>query len=148
MITPIFHGLCRDNGDIQLDERPKFNAHVQKTHAGKRIEIIIRRERSKRSIEQNAWEWGVAIPTLAECLGYDKHEHEDLHYAMVAKCYGTHHDEKLGLDVPNRRSSKLTTREFSEYMEWFVRFAATEFGCVVPLPNDVDLSAYDDEDVA
>ena len=148
MSTPIFHGLGRANGDVQLDERPKFNAHVAKTFAGKRIEIIIRRERSNRSIDQNKWLWGVAVPLVAECLGYDKHEHEDLHYAMVAKCYGTHHDEKLGLDVPNRRSSKLSTREFSEYMEWFVRFASTEFGCVVPLPNEVDMSAYEDEDQA
>ena len=144
MSTPIFHGFCRDNGEIAYDAPKQYGAHADSL-AGKRVEVVLRRERSKRSIDQNRWLFGCALPILAECLGYDKHEHEDLHYAMVAKCYGTHYDEKLGLDVPNRRSSKLTTREFSDYMEWFVRFAATEFGCVIPLPNEVDLSAYDDE---
>ena len=150
---PIFHGLClcderpRAVGHIKLDDRQRLVKHLQALN-GQRVEVIVRPERSKRSIKQNKWLFGCALPLLAECLGYDKHEHEDLHYAMVAKCYGTHYDEKLGLDVPNRRSSKLTTREFSDYMEWFVRFAATEFGCVIPLPNEVDLSAYEDEDSA
>jgi len=120
----------------------------KQSHAGKNVEVVIRMRRSQRSIDQNKWLWGCALPTLAECLGYDKHEHEQLHYAMVAKCYGTHWDEKLGMDVPNTRSSKLTTREFSEYMEWFVRFAVQEFGCNVPMPNEVDYSQIADEDEA
>ena len=71
---------------------------------------------------------------IAHELGYDKHEHDDVHYALVAKCFGTH--VKLQQEIPNVRSSHLTTTQFSELMEWEVRFAAQELGVVVPLPNE------------
>jgi hypothetical protein len=86
-------------------------------------------------VDQNAWHWGVAIPILADALGYDKDEHDDLHYALVNECFGTHVDPRLGREVPNVRSSKLSTEKFSEFMEWEVRWAAKQ-GIVVPLPNE------------
>jgi hypothetical protein len=93
-------------------------------------------QRRRRSDRQNAWIWGVAYPLIAETLGYDRHEHDEIHYALVAKCFGTHHDDKLAIDVPNVRSSKLSTKQFSDYMDWLVRFAAQEWGCVIPLPDE------------
>ncbi len=98
--------------------------------------VVIRRVAKRRSLEQNAWIWGVAYPLIAKTLGYDYHEYDDLHYALIAKCFGAHLDERLGTNVPNARSSQLTTTEFSEYMEWLVRVAAQEWDCVIPLPGE------------
>jgi hypothetical protein len=104
--------------------------------AGQPVEI--RRQKKDRSLDQNAWCWGVAYPLIAESLGYEPHEIEELHYGLVAKWGGEHFDKRLGAMVPNKRSSKLTTKEFSDYMEWLVRFGAKECGGVnVPLPGEM-----------
>ena len=96
----------------------------------------MRKRRTLRSDAQNRAWWGITVPAIAEFLGYDKHEHEDVHYWLVAKCFGTHAVQ--GVEVPNKRSSRLTTAEFAELQDWAVRFSATEWGLVVPLPNEVD----------
>lgn len=128
--------VSADGSRLHLD-RPQREA--LRTLAGKRVEI--RPAKSIRSLDQNAWIWGVAYPLIADAIGYDRHEHEDLHYGLVAKWGGEHFDKRLGAMVPNKRSSKLTTREFSDYMDWLVRFAAETLGVLVPLPDEArDLS--------
>lgn len=100
-------------------------------------DVEIRPRRRTRSTDQNAWIWGVAYPQIAEALGYEPHEIEELHYGLVAKWGGEHFDKRLGAMVPNKRSSKLTTKEFSDYMEWLVRFGAKECGgVVIELPDE------------
>lgn len=138
MRIPVFHAAVDDDGRVLFDEdeRPMRQNYLQQVLAGKRVDVLLKVHREQRSLDQNAWHWGVAIPVIANALGYDKHEHDDLHYALVAKCFGTHLDEKLRQEVPNVRSSSLTTAQFSELMEWEVRWAATEYGIIVPLPNE------------
>lgn len=125
--------------DGRPDIDPSNRAILRRHYAafeGREIDIVIRPHQRQRSLEQNAWIWGVAYPLIADHLGYDNHEHEDLHYALVAKCFGEHFDKRMGQMVPNKRSSKLSTREFSEYMEWLARFAATDLGVVIPMPDE------------
>lgn len=130
-----FVGDVDASGKLDADVRAQV-AEYLRTFAGMAVEISVRKYNRKRSHEQNAWAWGVAYPLIAESIGYDKHEHEELHYWLVAQCFGTHHDERIDADVPNVRSSRLTTAEYSDYMEWLVRFAAEKFGVIVPLPNE------------
>jgi hypothetical protein len=134
--VPVWRASVDEDGKLHVELRDRFLSHL-KTLANMEVEVVVKRRQLQRSLDQNAWIWGVAYPVIAEELGYDKHEHDDLHYALVAKCFGEHFDKRVGAMVPNKRSSKLTTKEFSEYMEWLVRFAATELGGImVPLPNE------------
>lgn len=134
--TPVWPAQVTDEGVLRVEDRARFLSHVA-GFRGERVEVIVRKRQSQRSLDQNAYIWGVAYPIIADALGYDLHEHDDLHYALVAKCFGEHFDKRVGAMVPNKRSSKLTTVEFSHYMEWLVRFAATELGgIVVPLPGE------------
>lgn len=137
MKTP-FVGMVDASGRLDPDVRGQIAEYIR-TFAGLCVEVKVAKYKvvQKRSLDQNAWIWGVAYPLLAETLGYDKDEIPDMHYALIARCFGTHVDERLGTELPNKRSSKLTTAEFSEYMEWLVRFAAKEFSCVIPLPDEV-----------
>lgn len=96
--------------------------------------VTIRARASKRSIEQNKWLWGVALPLIAEHCGYDAHEHEALHYALLSVRFGT--VEAFGHQVPARTTSKMNTRDFAAYMDWLVRYAATELGVIIPLPDE------------
>jgi hypothetical protein len=134
--VPVWTGEMELDGSVKWDD-PSGVVKYRKSLAGERVQVVIRRQSSQRSLDQNAWIWGVAYPEIAEALGYDSHEINDLHYALVAKCFGEHFDKRVGAMVPNKRSSHLTTREFSDYMEWLVRFAAMECGgIVVPLPGE------------
>lgn len=123
------------DGKLKLESPRAFRTSIWRMKPGP-VVVSVEVKKSKRTLDQNAWVWAVAYPIIAETLGYDRHEHADLHYALVAKCFGTHHDPALGMEIPNKRSSNLTTKEFSEYMEWLVRFAAQEFNCQLPLPDE------------
>jgi hypothetical protein len=132
-----FSALVSDTARLQFEAQTRVNLDLHLgTLVGKRVELTIREHRNTRSIAQNRWIWGVAYPLIAESIGYDRDEHDELHYWLVRQCFGTHFDERIGADVSNARSSKLNTKEFAEYMEWLVRFAAKKFGVNVPLPDE------------
>ncbi len=134
---PVFRGTVTAEGKLVLDARERAQRQgYLKRLAGQPVVVVVKVRRNQRSLDQNKWWWGVAIPLLALELGYDKHDLEDLHYALVAKCFGTHVDPILKEEIPSVRSSQLTTTEFSELMEWAVRWAASEYGIVVPLPGE------------
>lgn len=139
--VPIFHGRVTDDGEriVFADQERFLRRGYLRQLAGKAVDMVVRPHRHRRSDRQNRWWWGVAVPLIAQELGYDKHEHEDVHYALVAKCFGTHVDERLKQEVPNKRSSALSTEDFSQLMEWSVRFSAQELGIVVPLPNESEI---------
>ena len=133
-------GFVDDAGHFSLDRRREFSEWV-KRFRGHEVVVTVQRKTRKRSLEQNAWLWGVALPLIAEHLGYDRHEHDDLHYDLLSVRFGTRAvaPRVPGAQpriVPARTSSELTTAEFSDYMDWLVRYAAQEFGVVIPLPDE------------
>ena len=139
-MVPILHARVSEDGKtfaFVQEERMRRQGYI-KTLAGKLCDVTIREHKNRRSAKQNAWWWGIAVPLIAHELGYDKHEHDRVHYALVCKCFGTTFDPVLEVERSNIRSSKMTTAQFSELMEWAVRWAATEHGIVVPLPNEAE----------
>lgn len=140
-VTPAFFGHVTTSGKLILDDRSGFVAHTR-TFQGQAVEVSIRKKRSKRSLDQNAWLWGVALPLIAEHCGYDQHEHDMLHYELLAKRFGvvevaSHLPDTQPFTMPVQTTSKMNTREFCDYMEWLVRFAAMDLGVEIPLPNEV-----------
>lgn len=138
--VPIFHGQIEADGKFVLDQSERLlRQKFFKTLAGKKVEIVVRRARTKRTDKQNKWWWGQAIPIIARELGYDKHEYDDLHYGLVAKCFGTKFDAVMKQEIPNVRSSQLSTVQFSELMEWVVRWAAQQDPpMLIPLPDEAE----------
>lgn len=150
MVDPLFFGRVLPGGLLVLDKSRDY-ARFVRSFAGKYVELTLRKRRTKRSNAQNRWLFGVAYEVILEHCGYDVHERREMklafHYEMVKRCFGARHDDRLNVDVPNARSSQLSTAQFSEYMEWLVRQWA-EVGCVIPLPNEVDLSKVEDWEAA
>ena len=98
---------------------------------GKRVEVCIRKQRSQRSLQQNAYYWGVIIEVLADHFGYEK---DELHEALKFKFLRTHEGE-----LPSVKSTtKLSTKEFGEYVDRVIRWAATEHSVYVPDPGQVE----------
>lgn len=136
-LVPIFHADVDKDGRLELAraEQARRRTYLQSL-AGRSVDIIVKIHRDRRSDKQNRWWWGIAVPLIAHELGYDKHEHETVHYALVNLCFGTTPDPVMKQDIPNVRSSQLTTVQFSELMEWAVRWAAQEHGIEIPLPGE------------
>lgn len=133
-----FPGFCDDAENISI---PGLSKEIKRRFKGGDFVVTLAKNSRKRSTSQNAWIWGVAYPLLADHLGYDHHEHERLHYDLLSVRFGTKAVAPLLPGAPpriepQRTSSELTTKEFSDYMDWLVRYAATEFGVVIPLPDD------------
>ncbi len=135
---PIFHArISLDGKLLQLDPNERrVRENYLRRLAGKDVDVIIRKHQNRRSVNQNAWAWGIAYPIIANALGYDADEIEIMHYALVDLCFGTTFDARVGREVPNVRSSLIDTETYSGYMEWLVRWSAREHGIVVPLPNE------------
>jgi hypothetical protein len=134
-------GFCDDTGKYAVDDPKGLAGYIRQHFTGREFTLTVKAKTSKRSLAQNAWHWGVALPLIAEHLGYDRHEHDQLHYDLLAVRFGTKAIPPLLPGAPpriepQRTSSELTTQEFSDYMDWLVRYAAQEFGVVIPLPDE------------
>lgn len=137
--APIFTGDVSKDGKLHLDN-PDVMKRLLKSLAGKRAVVTLKEWRPRRSLKQNAW-WHAAIDGLiaqiADELGYDPQDHDSLHYELVKIWGGTHKDEVTGIEIANKRSSELTTEEFSDLMEWLARFAAEKWNVLLLLPGDL-----------
>lgn len=121
---------------VQVDHLARLAAQLRRIEVGTRLEVEIRKPKTKRSLSQNRFLWGVAYPILAAHLGYDHHEHEQLHYDCLGTRFGWRRSPVTGREHPRRTSSSLSTGEMSDYMEWLSRWAMTEHGVDLPLPDE------------
>jgi hypothetical protein len=133
--VPKFSGRVDERGQLRVSDRPALEAWL-KTLVGKDVDLSVKRHRKDRTSPQNRYLFGVVYPVLGEHLGY---EVDELHEALAFKFLSlTGPDEPL----PRRRSTAdLTTAEMTEYIETIRRFAATEFGCYIPDPNECEAAA-------
>lgn len=133
MPTPIFRGKI-ENGKICLDRRDEFAQHIASLN-GKPVELILRREKAKRSSPQNSYYWAVVVKMLSEHCGYDSEEmHEALKWRFLWRDGGV---EAGGSPLITAKSTaSLSTKEFSEYVEQ-CRMLAAGMGVVIPGPGEV-----------
>lgn len=120
------------------DRSPMLEKVVQfcgKLGSDKRWRVTVEPYSKTRSSSQNAYLWGVVYPIILQTL--EGWEAEDVHTYLLGEHYGWDKIEGLGRPRmrPVRRSSKMTTVEFSEHVEFIQRFMA-ERGVYVPDPNE------------
>jgi hypothetical protein len=119
-------------GRTPADIRGKLLAHMRK-YAGATLDIVIRKHRNQRSADQNAFWWSVPVAILSDHCGY---EPEQMHYVLLGEWRG-YMDGPNGKPVPRcASSSKLTTAEFTDLIEWVQRWAAQELNVQIPAPNE------------
>jgi hypothetical protein len=142
--VPIFHGRISEDGKFELAEQERLlRQKYFRTLAGKSVEIVVRKERTKRTIDQNNYLHAVPFPILAEALGYESIE--DLKLALMGEKWGYRRDKVTGKELPIKaHTSDLTVDECTEFIEWLVVWAGTpgrfsERGIKIPLPNEVDV---------
>jgi hypothetical protein len=101
---------------------------------GKRIELSIKKLKSKRSGQQNKL-WWVYVTIIASELGYDKNEmHEILKFKFLKK---EKVNEKTGEILEYIGSTtKLNKSDFADMISDLIRWAAETFDIVLPAPNE------------
>lgn len=100
-------------------------------HEGKVVEVVIRRPKAQRSLDQNAYWWAEPVKVLAEFCGYTESQ---MHYALLGECFG-YEPGPGGQPIPIKpSSSELTVEEFTHLIEWVQQWAATELGVDIAPP--------------
>ena len=110
---------------------------------GKIARITIERQKKRRSLNQNAFYWGVVIPCVVEVLeDYGNEADADMAHEVAKHCFlpdsGKRRVSMNGAPLcETLTSATLSTIEWEDYMTKIRAFCA-ENGVQVPLPNEVD----------
>lgn len=132
-ISPVFHGAVDDEGHLAVSEAVRgVMTRYLATLKGKPVDIVIRVHRKQRTDRQSRYYFGVVVPLLAEHCGYEK---DEMHELLAMRFLRMADDPITG--SPRRKHTPQTdTKEFSEYVDACIRFAA-ELGVYVPAPGEV-----------
>ena len=130
-MIPILYGKVKD-GKLKLDVPQSYLVELSKLE-GQRIELTIRKERHLRSLSQNKYYWGVIMEILSNNFGYDR---EEMHEALKFKFLKKHGDTDL---VTVGSTAKLSTAEFTEYIDEIIRWSSVEYQVVIPSADGVEL---------
>lgn len=132
-MEPIFQGKV-ENGTLKIRNISDYYLHLRKL-SGERVEIIVRKQRKTRTVQQNSYYWGVVVRLCSETTGYPP---EDMHEILKGKFLG----RSDGRFRWYRSTRSLTTAEMAEYIEDIKEWAAlpSEQGgleTVIPDANSV-----------
>lgn len=107
---------------------------IDQLKEGVRFDVKIIRHRPKRSVPQNNtyWMW-------IGCIHNETGEDQDtIHEVLKAMFLGRESREALGMSIEQSRSTaKLSTAEFTAYMDKVQAWAATELAIRLPNPEDL-----------
>lgn len=107
--------------------------------ADKEYTVVVEPYKRTRSLQQNAYLWGVCYATILEQGGeaLAGWQAEDIHEYMLGEWAGWETLSGFGRTRmrPLKRSSKLSTVEFADYVQ-FIQQKAAEMGIYIPDPQE------------
>jgi len=119
---------------ILPNQKPALLAFLDRLPMARKWKVAVTFYRKTRSDQQNRYLWGVAYKTLQDATGQ---EAQDWHEYMLGEHFGWEEYEMFGKRKirPKQRSSKLTTMEFMDFVD-FIQRRAAEYGVYIPDPNE------------
>ena len=130
-MNPVLYGKV-ERGKLVLDYPEQLVIRMASLE-GKRVEVIVRKETTTRTNQQNRYMWGIVYAIISDNTGYDP---EQVHDAMKVKFASQHLDNGL---VITERTSKMTTERMTQYIDDIKRWAAEFLGCYIPDAGEVAL---------
>lgn len=123
-------------GDTYLGDQAKYFGWIEKIGDGTHVFITVEKitKERQRSLEQNAYYWGVVIKILSGEIGYSK---EEMHEALKVKFLS--YENVKGIPTV-MSTTQLNTKQFEVYLEMIRRWASMDMGIVIPEPNQVDFT--------
>jgi hypothetical protein len=125
-------------GELSDSAEMEFRAALAQ-HEDKEVSIKVARKKKCRSLNQNAYYWSVVVPAVRAMLEEYGNDVDDEETHAFCK----EHVGKLTSSVVGgkgnrlaivKSSAKLDTKEFENYINRVVAFAASE-GIVIPPPH-------------
>ncbi len=110
---------------------------------GKQWEVSVKRHRKRRSLKQNRlyFKWcGEVAEHVVEYTGY---ETDEIHEFFKQNFLPGRRIEIEGMEAVRFTTTKLNTKEMSEYCNRIYRWASTELGLALPLPPEIIEEGYD-----
>lgn len=137
-VDPIFPAVISATGILEIsDTQKQAIRRWTRTLKGEPVEVIIRKKRVKRSLDQNAYFHAIPVELMAEEWGVT---HDEAYYLLLAEWKG-YKDGPLGR-MPNCTSgSKLTREDFSALITWVLDYGPSEWNVFIPAPNEADWKA-------
>ena len=135
-ILAIFWGRVR-GGRFYMDDRDAFDGFLAR-HEGKSLALTFRRPADIRTNAENRYYWGVIVRMVSDEMGIIPDEAHDFLKGLFLK-EGVEVEEKRFEIV--RSTASLTVAQFEEYCEKARQWAASELGCVIPLPGEIILES-------
>lgn len=127
----VFPGAFDEGAAFRPDDAARF-ASFRRKLAGKRVEVVLRKPRSARSLDQNAYAHKWPFAMIAEAMGESI---EAAKLCILGEKFGW--VEVRGHLLPAKPSTAaLTVAEFDELIEWMPIFAMQTFGIEVPYPRE------------
>ena len=126
-----FHGKI-EKGKPVFDDQKGYNLLCWSLE-GKEITATLERKKKQRSLNQNAYYWGVVIALVSERTGYTADEAHDAMRMKFLKDY------KGNLESIKSTTS-LSTVEMEEYLSKIRQFASDpdELDIYIPEPNECE----------
>lgn len=138
-----------DNGKLSKIYQKSMFDETLKHYAGKTIRIKVAKWTKPRSLPQNRYYFGALIQQVIDALvdnGINRDElnvevvHDLLKMKFLKKELVSEHGEVIEIV---QSTSKLTTEEFSIYIDDIVRWCAETLSYVVYLPNEQAMLNFD-----
>jgi len=138
--VPVFLGFVEDSGKMRM--LPYVRESVKRwtaTLRGCEVDVIIRKHRKKRTLDQNAYYFGVVCTILANHFGHDTVEavHEDLkleHNPVPSKIDPS---KMVGGSTADMSTAEFMSDETS-YVNRICRWSAAEHGIYIPPPEKAE----------
>lgn len=132
---PIFTGHVDEAGKLSLTEQQRcYRRAWLDTLKGQDVEVVIRKKRRQRSLQQSNYLHAVPFAILAEFFGEDI---ETTKLLVLGECFGWR--DVQGGRIPVKPSTAaLTVEETSHLIEWMPPWAMTNFRVRIPLPNEAE----------
>jgi len=122
--------VAYSNGMIAPTDPVGFWQTVEKL--GPDLAITIDRWRPNTSTRQYAYYYGIVLPMISDHTGHSTEELD-----LILKHKFLYEWTELGSELVRKVISKtrVTTEQFSTYLEEVIRWAATELNVVIPDPS-------------
>lgn len=124
-------------GEIKHIKPDEFQNYANSLQDGL-YEIILRKQKELRSIEQNAYFHGVVVALIAQHTGHPTQDVKDFLKSQFLTKEIVIRDKVYKIV---RHTANLSKSEFEDFMRDCRMFGDT-IGVYIPLPNEVDLSGY------
>ena len=114
------------NGKLVVSGLNKFE-DVLRNFEGEDVIVTVEELKNKRTLEQNAFLWGVYYPTIIDALpGHTKNELHEYFKEFLPSKYITVFGKEIKVE---KSTTKLSTQEFSAFLDEICRTTG------VPIPD-------------